>query len=352
MLKDQGLFFSLHGVLSFLETDYEPFLGYARTALAALPAGVEAIPDVITRLHWNALPPSLWSDGQVRRWGRRLLQIEERVLQTEVLELPGLQLEARWAGGRFVLDAYYRPLSRRDRLAQRLGRTEARLFAILCYYLAYFPLIHFLEQTRGLHLLHGAAVSQPKGGYLIGGLPGSGKSTFSLALLADPQAQLLSDNLVLFDAEKIYACPEMVHLSQSSQSLLPAEARQRLVETGRVYSHERRDHAINEEARAWETRPRALILLHLGPQVSCRTISSEKAVERLQSFDCLAKEINAYVQFTAPLELVAPKPGASGRRQETLAALISQAACFELQLEQGGDLLTASHQARQMEIYA
>lgn len=352
MLKDQVLFFSLHGVLGILETDYAPFLGYARTALAALPAGDEAIPDIVTRLYWNTLPPKLWNDGQVRRWGRRLLQTGERILLTEVPELPGLQLEASWENGKLVLNAYYRAISHRKRFAQRLGRTEARLFAILTYYLAYFPLIHFLEQTRGWHLLHGAAVSQPKGGILIGGLPGSGKSTFSLALLADPQTQLLSDNLILFDAEKIYACPETVHLSQSSQNLLPVEARQRLVETGRVYSHERRDHALDEEARAWETRPRAIILLHLGPQANCRNISSEVAEERLHTFDWMAKEINAYSQFAAPLELIAPQPGVSGRRKETLAALVSQAACFELQLEQGGDLLAATHQTGQVEIYA
>ena len=341
------LTFALHGVTLCLEADRALFLNYARQYLADLPTATEGAPDVSVRLHWDELPPDDWRNGSVRRWGRRILQADRQVLQTEILSLPGLQLAATWAGKQLLIEAWYRPASRRERLAHRLGREIPSLFIILIYYLVYFPLIHYLEQTQNVYLLHAGAVSHPTGGWALTGLPGSGKSTFTAGLLADPQVNLLSENLLLFDAEQVYAFPEPIHLSQDSRKLLPAAAQQRLTDAGRHFSHGRRDFSLSPQARQWQGRPPALFFLGLAKQNDCRPVPADLALARLQAFDQQAKEVTAYVQFAAALELIAPQPGRFQRYQTTLAALVAQLRCYELWLAAGSDLNEAARLAAQ-----
>ncbi len=345
--SSRKLTLTLHGVTLCLEADRALFLNYARQYLADLPTAAEGAPDVSVRLHWDELPPDDWRSSDVHRRGRRILQTDHRVLQTEILTLPGLQLAATWAGKQLLIEAWYRPASRREQLAHWLGREIPPLFIILIYYLVYFPLIHYLEQTQNVYLLHAGAVSHPAGGWVLTGLPGSGKSTFTAALLANPQVNLLSENLLLFDAEQVYAFPEPIHLSQDSRKLLPAAAEQRLTDAGRHFSHGRRDFSLSPEARQWQVRPQALFFLGLAKQNNCRPIPADLALARLQAFDQLAKEVNAYAQFTASLELIAPQPGRFQRYQTALAALTSQLRCYELWLAAGSDLSNAAQLAAQ-----
>ena len=342
--ENRQLTLVLHGAVCRLETAHIPFLAYAKEYLADFVAEGKASPEVQVRLHWDAAPPKVRRNGTGRRWGRRLLQSDSnsdpRLLQTEILHLPGLQLDASWSGGRLFLDAYYRPSTRWERLGHRLKRGNPRVFVTLIYYLVYFPLIHYLEQTRGWHLLHAGAVSRPDGAWVLAGLPGSGKSTFTLALLADPQARLLSDNLLLFDEEQVYACPEPIHLSADSRQLLPSLVQARLADADRDFSHGRRDFRLPPEAREWTARPRTLLFLGLADQADCRPLSTEVALNRLLAFDQLAKEVNAYAQFAAALELIAPRPGQAQAHRMALESLVSYMACYELWLEKGSGLQT------------
>ncbi len=300
---------ALHGANCCLETDHIPFFSYAHRYLTNLSVG-EATPDVFVRLHWDAAPSQSWRNGSVRRWGRRILQANQRILQTEILYLPGLQLEAKWSNGKLMIEAYYRPTSRRERLAHWLGREIAPLFVMLIYSLVYFPLINYLEQTRGWRLLHAGAISSPAGAWVLAGLPGSGKSTFTFSALANPQARLLSDNLLLFDAERVYALPEPIRLSLASRALLPPAAKNRLVDTGRDFSHGRREFCLPPEARDRQTKPQALSFLGLtGGRVDCQPLSTSVALNRLLTFDQMAKEVNFYTQFAASLNLIAPSHG-------------------------------------------
>jgi hypothetical protein len=343
-----SLALTLHDATLRLETDHALFLTYARRYLADLPSAADAAPNVVVNLHWDAVPARLGEGTEVFRWGRRVLQADRRILQTEIVHLPGLQLEAHWSDQKLVIDAYYRPTSRLERLAHWLGREIPPLFTILIYYLVYFPLIHYLEQTRGWHLLHAGAVTRPDGAWLLAGLPGSGKSTFTVGLLAHPQAKLLSENLLLFDAHQLYAFPEPIHLSQTSQLLLPADARQRVTNTGRDFSHGRQDFWLPPEARAWQTQPKALFFLALTSQTECRPIPTDVALNRLLAFDRLAKEIDAYAQFAASLELVAPQPGRIYHHHLALESLVSSLNCYELYLQQGADLTYAVQLAGQV----
>lgn len=331
----------LHGATCRLESDYAPFAAYARAYLADLVVEDGPVPDVVSCLHWDALPPDEWREGRVLQHGRRLWQSGNSVLQLELAELPGLQIEAGWSDGVLVVDAYYRPASKIGRLAQRLNVARQRAFAILVYYLAYFPVIYHLSRARGMHVLHAGSVWRPEGGWIIAGLPGSGKTTFTLSLLSDPHTRLLSDNLLLFDGERVYACPEPLHLSAASRGALPDGVEGRLVDARRDYSHGRRDFRLSATDRAWQARPGALFFLGLGSRLDLRAISPEDALERLLDYDRLAKEIDAYEQFAAALDLAGPGGGRNRGRVRALEGLVSRLNSSELWLQRGADVSRA-----------
>lgn len=351
--ETSALALSFHGINYRLESDHLPFVKYARQYLAGLfepclefEAPAPQPVDALTRLHWNAAPPAGLKSGCARQWGRRLWQVDGRALLAELPLLPGCQIEARWLEGRLEIDAYYRPVSWRERVGLRLEQSRERLFSALVYYLVYFPLIHYLEQTRGWQLLHSAAIQspvsdRPESAVLLAGLPGSGKTTLSLALLGAPQAQLVSDNLLLAGEQRVYACPENIHVSAQSLSLLPPGVQDRLADAGRGLSYNRRDHALPATARCQQSSPRAFFFVGLSDRLECRLLQAGLALERSLAFDEQAREIQAYRQFAASLELIAPQQGSVEARLATLRALFNQVACYELWLERDAPLQAA-----------
>jgi hypothetical protein len=340
----QSLDFSLHGVRLRLESRNTAFLRAARSSLPDLLADHtgednRSLGDIqiSSRLHWEEEPPPHWQRSGVRRWGRRLLQSEQRVLQTEIPALPGLQIESEWQEPRLCLEAYFqRPLTW-QRLPQRLVGAGAEL-AALSYYLVLFPLLHYLEQMRNLHPLHAAAAVHPAGSFLLAGLPGSGKSTFSMSFLGEPETRLLSDNVVLYNKGEVFSCPETIHLSEDALRRLPTAAAARLERAGQRHSYGRDIYRLIPQARAETARPRALFFLGLADQTALRPVPTAAAVDRLVGLDGMAKEISAYNQFAAALDLAAPLGGQATRRSAGLHSLFQKMSCFELWLEAGGDL--------------
>ena len=82
--------------------------------------------------------------------------------------------------------------------------------------LVHFPVFWLLEQTRGIAVIHGAAVARNGRAIVLTGLDGVGKSTLALYLCQHRGFSLLADNFVLTDGEQILSFPEMTRLSKDS----------------------------------------------------------------------------------------------------------------------------------------
>jgi hypothetical protein len=342
-----SLTISMHDNACHLECSYGPFMTFARSYLKDLLGAPGGKAAVKVRLRWGEAPGRNWNDGKYRR-GRRILQDTSgpgtsRLLLAEILDLPGLQIEAGWQENTLVLQAYYQHGSRLAKAAGRFNPFLPKIYVILIYYLVYFPLFYSLYLSRGWHLMHAGAVGKEGPGWVFAGLPGSGKSTFILSLLSHPDMQLLSDNLLMFDSSRVYACPEPFHLSKESMKVVGKEALERLETTGRIFSHQRSDFLVEEAGRAWETHPEALFFLGLAGKREHRRLPKRLALERLAGYDRLAKEVNAYEQFAASLDLLVSEqePGRTGRisdKKDSIAALVSKMDCCELWIEKGEDL--------------
>jgi len=327
----EELVLSLHGISLKLDSDNAAFISYAKEYLADLAGQESDEVDVSVRLVWGNMDIS--RDG-LQKIGRRLWLGDTRVVQTEILAAPGLQIGMSSAERGLTLDAIYRPVSgllSRVR-AQVFGPSvsdQERRFVTAIYYLVYFPLLWCLEQERGWYVLHASAVAHPAGGIILVGLPGVGKSTLSLSFLADPTVRLLSDNLLLHDGEKVYAFPEPIHLDQRSRNLMPSLGG-RFVATDRQFSHGRFDHRLTPSARAWEATPRLLCFLRFAEDVNLRPMAAAECMERVLSFDLLAKEVEEYAKYAAVFSLSRPKEGRTRARLEALERLVNQVSCYEL----------------------
>jgi len=331
---------AIHNKRLSLESDNADFMIYARTVLASMLAPSVRTPDIRVHLHWGReLIPAGMSSGSYSRLGRRLLMDGERIVQTAVLLVPGLQVATSISGAEVVVEGAFRPLSWRMKLDLALGgrATQTRFFAALVYYLVYFPLLEHIERTCEWYPLHASGVAWPQGAVMLAGLGGVGKSTITMAFLADPDVRVLSENLILHDEESIYAFPEPIHLDKRSREML-AGLHGRLESTGKAFTHGRESYEVTMSARVESATPRLFCALRRGQGLSLRPMSRDEALEFALSSDVLARELNEYAQQAAVLNLLSPRIGARRRRIETLEQLLSGVACYELVVGSGKNL--------------
>ena len=146
----------------------------------------------------------------------------------------------------------------------------------LTYYLIYYPILYALE-SKNIYILHGSAVTYNDKAILMPGLPGVGKSTLCMALLSNKNSKFLSDNIVLYDDNKIYACFEPIRLDENSISLMPDKG-QKIINMHIQSCYSRGSYKVKENetlqqispdiTKCWAVRlrPRPVHLRHRPPR--------------------------------------------------------------------------------------
>ncbi len=334
---------SLHGVRLELSTGQDDFLTFARAYLDPLLDRTDARPDVTVALEWGATLCAKNQPG-LERLGRRIWAGPQRLRYAEIWQAPGLQIDVSWPDGPdaplAVRAAYAWPTRRSKWFARLMPWARERLFVALIYYLVYFPCAWWLEQRRGWTLMHASALATSGGGLILSGLPGCGKSTTALAALNAPEWQIVSDNLLFADGQRVHACPEPVHVDDKTRALV-GDLAGRVRPTGRRFSHRRQDYEITPEARRPSTTPLALGFLHVGRETTVRPIDRLAAARRLMSNDCLAKEWMAYQESAAAMHQVWPSIADHARRWENVAALAQSVPCYDVTIARDGQLQRA-----------
>ena len=298
-------------------------------------------PDIQVRLHWGReLLSTRASVNGYHLLGSQILMGDSEILQTDILTLPGLQLQTSLSGANISIDAAFHPRVKRIKLHRgRRGRLDKeQVFASLIYYLVYFPLLWHAECTRQWYPLHASAVTWPQGAMILAGLDGVGKSTLTLAFLSDSNARLLSENLILHDKSQVYALPEPIHLDVQSRELLTS-LNGRLRPAGRAHSRDGHDYEVPISARVQSATPRLMCTLRQGGKIDLRLMSAAEALETLLSSDMLTRELCDYAQQVAALNLLSPRPGRLQQRIAALQRLLKQLACYELTIKPGEDLI-------------
>lgn len=344
--------FDLHGVRVRLESELPAFTEYARAALEPWVIADEGRFDIRSRLQWrDGLPPGKAEGGEggfdKMVWNRRpdrdlllgakgaqWLRIDdfndlqmELAMRDDTVELTGRYFFHLAAGGGETLQ--------RLRHRSRLDEMRGRRFSTLLYYLFYHPLLWWLSRGAGWHVLHGAAVSTPIGAVVLAGMPGCGKSTLSVAMLADPRHRMLSDNLVLHDGTNVMACPELLLLDETSRRLLGGVL-SKLTPTGEQRVYAREAHRVADVEMS--SRP-VLAVVHVerASEFSLLPLDPRESAARLRAANTMAKEVRRIGIMNEVLDVVT---GARRYDEATAADRLAEAApSFALHVPPVSDLV-------------
>jgi hypothetical protein len=338
----------LQNIVLQLVTDHQPLLAHAREFCFPQVVADHERPDVKVVLEYRR---GLRRDhkrfrfagqAQLDSLGYQTSLSRTRIDWNDIPDVSGLQLSYRLEESRHCYYAVYHEMEDDEvawRLAKRILRrtratAQAETWDQLVQYLIYFPVCWFLERERGLHLLHASCVELGNGAALFPGLSGVGKSTVSMYLLAKMGGRLLSDNLVLHDHERVYACPEPILLAAEGQRLF-GQGDPRLTATGSPHAHQRRGYHIRDGYRSSEAKPGAVLLLVRSQHAFLRRVSVEETISRILDSNAIAGETLRYLNYSAMMDLLSPRGVLSLERGRALATLLGATDCYEVGLSEG-----------------
>ena len=203
-------------------------------------------------------------------------------------------------------------------------------------------------RRRGLFPLHAAALDLNGTGLVLCGLPGCGKTTLSLALLALPDAHLISDNIIFFDNKNVYQCPEPVLLDHRSLDLL-GPAGSSLLPVGRGHAFDRSWYHVSPDRLVNQAAPRLFFFVALGEGTSLRRLSRQEAFQRFKSANLIAQEIRRYLIYSSVLGFFGSN-GASPSygEDQALQSLLRLGSCYELTVGWGAGFPKALEQVQKL----
>jgi hypothetical protein len=336
-----GVLLQLHGVRLRLTASLPLFVEYVTRTMQPYVVADDGEADIESHLDWIDSHParSLEAAFAGAQWQRRpdrdLYLDGNRLCWLRIDDFADLHLTAEWSADRMTVGGrYYFQIGRSPKIEwlRRLrhrGNVEtlqARRFSTLLYYLVYHPILWRLGRFEGWSVVHGGAVDTPEGAIVLFGMPGCGKSTLSVGMLADPERSMLSDNIVLFNKERVLACPEVLLLDATSLERASAGAG-RLVETGerRVYD---RDAYRPDRVKMEPCVPLAFFCVERAQTTELLSITPEECARFAVSGNNLAKEVRRIAINCDVYDLIAqtsPPDSASDLKQ-----LLGRAPCYRL----------------------
>ncbi len=321
----------LHGVTLTLASDHAPLLEHARKHLRSMIVPVEKNPAFTVRCSWSG---GKWkrrrnpfsSEQVLDPIGKRMLGASDELIWLDTLRMKGLSLRFRQAGERWLFDASFCADSSADE--GDLSESLHRNYFTLMNYLVLYPILWSLERVRGWTVVHGSGLNTALGGILICGLGGVGKTTACVALMNQPGATLLSENLILVDGESLYPFPEPIRLDETSRSLLGS----------RMGCLERMSFPVGLKKK-WLYHPRKKVSSDPAPssvvvfprfsrERRIVPLSSGEAAEKMGAMNRLSREVNDYYWYASALEMMFPRPGQGEARVRRLSELTANARCY------------------------
>jgi len=300
----------------------------------------QAAPEIEAHLEWiEGMPPKKEYreifPGKVRL-DRDIEMGEGEIAWSRIDDFTDLRLRFLLEGNRLRLTGqHFFSLSRtllRNQIKKTWYRSSLSLFrqqrfSTILYYMIYYPSFWAL-QLQGLFPLHAGAVDLAGTGIVFCGFPGCGKSTLSLGLLALPEARLLSDNIIFYDRENVFSCPEPVLADERSLKLV-ANASSLLHSLGRQHGYGRSWHHVDAVRLVQQTTPRLFFFVGLGQKTTLRRLSGDEACQRCESANWIAKEIRRYLVYRSVLNLLNTE-NLQQDDMSTMRALFVQGQCYEL----------------------
>jgi hypothetical protein len=341
----ESIVLDIAGVRVRFRTDFAELAAYARSHLSPLEVTNEVEPDIISELVWLEGVPPKNPDAvfpqctSLERIDRDLYRDDGKLVWLRIDDLRDLKM-------RFVLEdqhlrvsgRYYFHLSKepvRDMVKRvvyhkKLSRERQRRFTTLLYYLVYYPALWWLEARRGIHPLHGGAVATEKGGILLAGPGGVGKSTLTVAVTAFKDARFLSDTFILYDSCSLYPMVEPVLLDTKSAIWLQ-DGMEKLTEIPeyRDCGYGRKGYHV-ASSHCSQSTPVSLVLLpHRSPRALVTSLSVQACAARIIAYNEIIGDLRRYWVLSAVMSLLENNTDYINSRTAALYSVLGNAACYD-----------------------
>lgn len=327
----------MQGVRLRVESEYGDLVDYVRMHL---PDHVvdSTDPHVTVNATWFDGPEvdesALEFPGQERldRVGKRLLAGPDELVWTNTLRVKNLTLRFRREDDHMFVDARYWYAPRASKLESEPNYRFKKFFGLMSWFV-FYPLAWYLEHFRGLYLLHASGIDIAGHGVVIAGVGGVGKTTTGVSLLAHEGTRLVSENLIFYDAERIYSCYEPIRLDDQSVELLGA--RRAILAECEIPdgANHKNVYHVRRSAVLDATPASALFVPRFTREASVRPLAAARAVEYLLAFNELTREVNDYQWFAATLNVAWPVLGSLERRAATIRGFVERMGCWELGID-------------------
>ncbi len=327
----------MHGVSLTLESNHSPLIEYAAEHLHSLVEAPRQTPDLAVQCHWSL---GEWDPEEnpfatpaaMNVIGKRMLGNAEDLIWLDTLRMKGLQLRFRRESGQWLFEVAYRFHPKKEKI-ENVPEYEYKKYFSLMSYLVYYPLMWHLESFRGWTVFHASALASARGGILIGGLGGVGKTTTCVALMQRPGIELVAENIIFTDGEFVYPCYEPIRLDENSLAMLGNDLKGL---TPMTFPEGLKDKALfhlQAHGRSEQVKPAALFLPQFSPQRYLTPLTPELAAEKMAAMNRLTRELDDYGWYAAAPDMHWPRAGQAAQRFEVLRRLAGQARCFELGID-------------------
>jgi hypothetical protein len=327
----------MQGVRLRIASEYGDLVDYARMHLPdhLVTAGE---PHIEVNVRWlegpEVDPAALAFEGQgdLDRVGKRLLAGPDTLVWTDLLRIKNLVLRFRLDGERLIMDAIYRYAPKAAKLETEPNYRYKKFFGLMSWFV-FHPLAWYLEHFRGLYLLHASGIDFMGQGLVIAGVGGVGKTTTGVSLLAHEGTRLVSENLVFYDAERLYSCYEPIRIDDQSVELLGP--RRQILSDAEIPdgANHKNVYHVRRSAVADSVEASALFVPRFTRHGYFRPLAVDECMELLVAFNELTREVNDFQWFAATLRIAWPAPRSLERRAATLRGLLEKVNRFEIGID-------------------
>lgn len=337
MTESQIIGFYIHGVSLNLYTNYSELAAYMEALLPGMVVPPAAAPTFEVHAHWLEGPTervNYFPDAHpLNGVGKRMEIGTDELVWLDTHRDKEMQLRFRRRGETFLFDMAYCYQPSQSKLKKYPDFRQKKFFD-LARYLVHFPVAWHLERTRGMALVHAAAVGDDQQhAILIAGPGGAGKTTTSMALIARTGMQLLTENMLLTDGDKIYPVLEPIRLTEDSLGLLENDLHGLAAMAMPGGLKNKTMFWLPEGRQLQPARPVALFLPQFTPRGFVQPLAEGIASEQIRAANRLTLEINNYYWYTAALDMLWPSPGNSQRQLAAIDRLVAQTPCFALGID-------------------
>lgn len=332
----------LHGVDLTLESSHEELLAYAVRHLAGITTDPARTPELHVRAFWSEGDGAsdsrlLAARHSLEAIGKRMLMGPDELVWLDTVKMKGLQLRFQKDGDAYEFDVDYRFSPKKEKVDQNPNYGMKKHFSLMKY-LVYFPFFWYFEWFRNWRVLHASAVDTPKGGIVIAGLAGAGKTTTCLALMQHAGARLVSENVTFTDGTTVFACPEPVRADSATVDLVGGAPRGLVPIALPAGVNEKEFFSLSADVTAMESEPRALLLPRFSGRRYLHELDTETAAVRLTAGNRLTRELDDYEWYVAALAMLWPELEAQRQRGRAVSRLVENVKAFELGIDRTAGL--------------